>query len=413
MRVLSSAAKTTEPATRRCLWISREIPFPANSGDRIYSGRLVRAVAEAGLDITYIGLLTGDPAAVPPAPGPTWIGVPGARASYWLAFFSRFPLVAAAYGSRGLREVLRQFLRQDWDVIVLDHYSSAWALDRVKRYVRTSQHDVVLAHIAQNHEEDLALSLYRSYAGSWPKRIVLYLNYLKIRHWERRLASEVDVVGTITPEDCEKFSRQSSHPELIVLTPGHSGYTATKRTLTQSVPRRVVLVGTYHWVVKQENLRQLLASADGPFADHGIVLDVVGDVPSQLLEEFEGKMRATVFHGFVADFQPFCENSRLALVPEVIGGGFKLKFLDYIFGRIPVAAITSASAGLPDDIRCHLLLSDSLPRLVDQVVTHIDDLEHLNVMQAGAFDAASTHFNWADRGVSLYQAILRRSTRVP
>ncbi len=400
-------------AVLRCLWVARELPFPTNTGDRIYSAQLAQALARSRVDLTYLGLAASDPRDLPMGAGPTWSGVPGVKKSYWLALFSRYPLVAAAHSTSALRARLIALLSESWDVIILDHYSSAWALDLVKNSIRTQGRRTILGHVTHNHEEAIAKSLYHSYRGLLAKKFVLYLNYLKIRHWERRLTSEVDVVGAITSEDQRVFATQCGAAEVLVLTPGHTGRTAAVRAITSAVPRRVVLVGSYRWIVKQQNLRQLLLAADQPFANHGIALDIIGDVPDEIRTEFEGKLRATVFHGFVPDFQPFFSNARIALVPEWIGGGFKLKFLDYIFGGIPVATIAVASAGLPEGVRQHLLEAVQLSDLVDMVIANIDDLDRLNALQVGAFSAASDLFDWQDRGWLLRNAIAKHLSGAP
>ncbi len=91
-------------------------------------------------------------------------------------------------------------------------------------------------------------------------------------------------------------------------------------------------------------------------------------------------------------------------MPEVIGGGFKLKYLDYLFARVPIATIGEAAAGLPQAIRDNMLACDDLPRLVDAIIENIDRTDHLNVMQAQAFEAAHALFDWKDRGVALRKA---------
>jgi len=400
----ASATQATRPS---CLWLARELPFPPITGDRIYSGCLAAALAGADVDVEYLGFEVKDSRDLPTGPGPKWVGVAGNKRSYWLAVFSRLPLVAAAHDTAAMRRALDQMLERDWDAIVLDHYSTAWALERVKRNLRRRGARTVLIHIAQNHEEALAYALYQSFHGSLLRRAVLYMNYLKIRHWERRLTREVDVVGAITEEDREAFLRRRAVSDMLVLTPGYSGDPALTRTIDSSIGRRVVVIGSFRWVVKEQNLRQLLIAADHRFAENGISLDVVGDVAPELINEFGGQLKATIFHGLVADFRPFFERARIALVPEVIGGGFKLKFLDYIFRRVPVATLSDASAGVPGSVRRHFLQSDSLPALVEQVIANIDDLALLDRLQTDAYRAAEHLFRWQDRGALLADAIAR------
>jgi polysaccharide biosynthesis protein PslH len=143
------------------------------------------------------------------------------------------------------------------------------------------------------------------------------------------------------------------------------------------------------------------------FLEHGIELDVIGEVPADLLPELRARCRATSFHGFVPDVEPLFTRARLGVVPECIGGGFKLKFLDYIFGRLPVATLPQAAAGLPPELRRNLLTGDTLDDLVRAIVSHMDRFEKLNRMQERAFALAQERYRWKARGDELRQAIAK------
>jgi glycosyltransferase involved in cell wall biosynthesis len=167
-------------------------------------------------------------------------------------------------------------------------------------------------------------------------------------------------------------------------------------------------MGSFRWVVKQENLRRFIELADPIFLQHGIELDVVGDVPDPLLATLQRRVRATRFHGFVQDPSRLLGNARMAVVPEAIGGGFKLKFLDYFFARVPVVTLTQAIAGLPAQLRQETFSAATLGQLVESVVSNIDRLDELNRMQANCFTLSSARFRWPDRGRNLLDALSRQ-----
>jgi glycosyltransferase involved in cell wall biosynthesis len=172
----------------------------------------------------------------------------------------------------------------------------------------------------------------------------------------------------------------------------------------------VVLVGSFRWVAKQENVRALVREAAPAFARQGIVLDIVGSMPDALRDELSGHAAVRV-HGFVDDLAPLLENARMALVPEVIGGGFKLKLLDYVFHRVPVVTLQGAAAGLPEALRQAMLPCADLPALVDTVVRQIDDTALLDRLQQQAFDVARHAYDWKDRGRALLAAM--RAAKAP
>jgi len=390
----------------KCLWIARDLPFPVDAGDKIYSANLARSLARAGARIRFIGF-----AAPGNAPAPNdwlveWKGVIGRKRNAISALFSSLPSVAAVHAVPAYRRALDEEFRDSWDAIFFDNYGSGWALQYylaahgARRGLRP-----ILVYVSHNHEESVWRSMVRNATGSWARRLVLWQNYLKARALERALARHVGLITAITEEDRDAYRAQHPEARLIVLPPGYSGGVTSARSITARTPRRVVMVGSFRWLIKQENLRQFVRAADPRFAAHNIVFDVIGEIPEGLREELRSTSSAVRFHGFVPDPAHHLREARLAVVPELIGGGFKLKFLDYIFGRVPVAAIEGATAGLPAAVRQHMFARPDLQALVDVIVANIGNTALLDRMQSQAHDAASSLFQWSDRGVRLREAI--------
>ncbi len=430
-------------APLRCLWLARALPFPLDSGDRIYSARLAGALAEAGASVHFFGhaaaagtMPAGEAAARSGLEGGhegahggghagghegrlegrvegrhegvVWHGIEGGTHPTWRGLLSAQPLNGAIHATPAYRAQVRALLAQDWDMVVVDHYGMAWVLPEVQRQRRRLSRPPVLVHVAHNHETTLWQGLVRHMRGSLLRRLGAGLNLLKVRRVEAALARRVDLLCSITDEDAAAFSPLRGGGRTLVLTPGYSGLVMPDRTLTPEVPRRVLMVGSFRWVAKQENLVALLREADGPFTAHGIGLDVVGDVPPALRALLAGHA-CVKLHGFVDDIAPLFRQARLAIVPEVIGGGFKLKFLDYVFGRLPVVTLDAAASGLPAAVRGAMLGCADLPSLVRTVVSHIDDLPALDRLQRRAHAEAAPLFHWRDRGVAMRDTVLEVS----
>lgn len=392
-------------ASLKCLWIARDIPYPLDAGAKVYSAKLSESLAQAGAAVRFLGFgnLDGVPA---DATGMEWIAVPNGKRHELLALFSRLPNGAAIDATTAYRALLNEQLREHWDAIVFDGYGTGWALERcLKHCARPHQRRPVLVHVSHNHEERLWQSMVRRAKTSVPRRLVLWQNYFKVRALERRIARSADLLTMITDEDRETLGRHSTSERALTLTPGYAGASAAERVIGNDTPRRVIIVGSFRWVVKQENLTRFIELADPLFAQHHIALDVVGDVPEPLLATLQSRCRATRFHGFVEDLAPLLSQARMAVVPELIGGGFKLKFLDYIFARVPVATLSEASAGLPDSLRQQTLVRDDLPALIDAIVAAIDQTDELNLMQQRAMKIGGALFQWEDRGLQLMHAI--------
>jgi glycosyltransferase involved in cell wall biosynthesis len=192
---------------------------------------------------------------------------------------------------------------------------------------------------------------------------------------------------------------------VLVLPPGYQGRRLKQRRITGEVPRRAIVVGSFEWVAKQMNLQEFLRPADPIFASAGAELEVVGAGDPAFFESLRGSLKATRLVGRVESITPHLDAARIAVVAERLGGGFKLKVLDYVFNRLPVAALDGSVAGTPLTPDDTMLTFESHGPLAEGVAKAIDDLDLLNRLQTRAYEACSRRFNWEDRGQQLAASI--------
>ena len=385
----------------RLLWITREPPHPVDSGSRLYTRGLLSSLARAGETITVLALSDSaepDPALAASTAGVQWRLAKGRQNSRLRSLFSSLPRVTKRFDVPASRKLLREALRDArYDAVVLDNYSSAWALRKVRR---TGLPIVTVAH---NYETRLMQDIYAAYRGRGPGRLALWLNVGKTRRVEARLVAASALLVTITESDAAAFGELGAR-NVITIKPGYDG-PRDGRPIDAEVPRTVVLFGSYEWVAKQMNLRAFLRAADARFAEEGVRLDVVGSIPPALRQELEPGLRSVTLRGYVEDPSALLRQARIGVVPEATGGGFKLKILDYIFAGVVVAGLAPAFEGIPDEVRPSLLISHSMDELVEDVCRNIDDLPRLEAMRAGALSAAEGAFDWNDRARAFRQAL--------
>ena len=382
------------------LWLARSLPYPLTAGDRIYSAKLAAATAEAGAHVVFAGLSADT--SPEPAPGITWHAVPGKQRSQLHALVSTRPLVTARHATRSYRKHALDLLRsRSWDAVVIDHYGSGW----IQPLVAAAPNRPVRVFIAHNHETSVTGSQWRESAGFGVGRAYLWQNWLKTTSLEKRVARASDLITAITDADAKQFARDAPGVRTIQLTPGYDGKRVEHRAITAETPRSIVLFGSYLWSAKRASLTLFLDQADAAMVRAGITIDVVGDMDPALRRSLSGKYRSARFHGFVQDAAPFLASARIAVLAEPVGGGFKLKLLEYIFNRVPIAALAGCASGLPDHVRKYMLLADDIPTLLGKVIERIDQVDRLNDMHDGAYKAADRQFDWGERGRSLLNAI--------
>ena len=115
--------------------------------------------------------------------------------------------------------------------------------------------------------------------------------------------------------------------------------------------------------------------------------------------------------GRVDDLTPLLDQTRVGIIAEPLGGGFKLKVLDYVFQRVPTASIIGSMEGVPlRDGSDHLVFPHARA-LAEGVTAVIDDYARLNQLQENAFERCASGYDWPERGARLADALKQRVRR--
>jgi len=380
----------------RLLWITRQDPRAADSGELIYSQGLLKSLAtEPGIELQVLAHSAENSTSGSRddirwhLPGPT----PPKRA---LGVISRLPGDADRLGNPTMRAELRSlFITTDWDWIIIDQAACGWALNEIPPGFGGR-----IAYIAHNHEATVRPQVAADQSGSLPLRIALRRDATKYARLERNIVKRADLVTAITPRDQAAFRSDFPNKEVIALRPGYDGPipTGETRPIDRETPRRVVLAGTFLWIAKRRNLEHFLDVAADPFRRAEIDFLVVGKADPAFFERLSKQHPWARFHSNVPSMDPWLEYARVGLIPEALGGGFKLKALDYIFRGLPLASVDDALSGLPLVPGTDAITATNPAALANGVARQINNLDFLNLAARSALTKCRLAFDWADRG---------------
>lgn len=395
----------------KVLWISRWDSRHPSDGQLLYTEGLVSSLEALGIDITTLATARADTKGLAvsarrriqaPSSWPKPLSLLSSLSSD--AFKQRTPKFKAA---------LLQALADRPDAVIFDYYATGWAVDHVQRHCQVmGEGRPLLVYLSHNHEASLRLQVARGYRGNPLMRSIIHADARKAAVMENALVAAADIVAANTDEDAALYRAEAPNKTFVTVTPAYSGSERAAGAITPATARRVIMMGSLLWIAKQENLRRFIAAADARFAAAGIELCVLGRSNPAFLRSIENQSPVVRTLGFVDDPLPYLYDSRIGLMPDEMGGGFKHRVVNYIFNGVPVAAIRTQAAGLPLDLDSDLIAGDNVSELVDGIVTAIDDIDRLNAMAGRALAKCKGKFDWQSRGQILVDAIANGRRRV-
>lgn len=386
----------------RWLWLTPEIAGTLSTGALLYSHETIRAMGREGIDVEVVGLSTDGPA---PArtDGVVFKPVPGRLRPPWRSVVSSLPNQAAACALPQLRRAITEaVVDTPWDAIVVDGLRMAWVQPLLDQ-----ERPTTVVFFTHNHET----SMRRSIADGVSKRTVrwplLELEARKTRRLEHRMLASADVVTAITESDRRRFETDAPSATHVLVSPGWSGQRPSAPTSLAERPRRVGILGSYQWHVKQESLRRFVSAAAPVFEEHGIQLWIGGRMDESFRQEIDAYEFVTLL-GWVDDPVDFLDNCRIGVVAESLGGGFKLKALDYVFNGIPLAVLRASAAGLPFRHGVSMMEADTEAALAVTIADMIDDTVDLARIAENALAIAEPQFAWSASARALDRAVAER-----
>jgi glycosyltransferase involved in cell wall biosynthesis len=405
---LRSKMKASPATMKRVLWITGRLPTPLFSGDALYSAGLLKALAMTGrATLTVLGTRRTEQALDDDTlglPNTTCIDAPPFLPSGLSSLLSPLPRDAYNLGTREVEQALVRLLAQQWDWIVIDHAYSSGLLPIILR----GRKQASICYVAHNAEGKIRPQIAGSF-GNPLRQAVMRLDAEKYRRLENRILKAADAVICITADDASYFRPLAEN--VYVVPPIYGGKARLPRIIDSNCARSLLLLGSFEWVAKQKNLELIVNALLPSLKQNGITLNVVGTVPQTMRDRYARFSPTLSFHGRVADISTFLLSSRGGLVPDLLGGGFKLKVMDYAFERLPIFGLKEALAGTTPEEQSAMFLADGLDDLAAVISRNIDDLDTLNRNQTTLFSLFSDRFG-LEAGIRRLRAAFQLETRI-
>lgn len=275
--------------------------------------------------------------------------------------FSKYPAMIANRRTPQMIKTVQNILEnEEYDVIIVNMFRLSYVIEYIRKYKGKK------VFISHNVESQLSQSSYK-YQHNCIKKLAYYLDYLKTRYYEKKYLAQFDTLTTICDVDKELFSAILPCKRIEVLPPviDMNGCDIS----TDKVQDKFILCGAFHWEPKFINLQLLLHARNiALFKESGYDLMIVGRANKKDVEYINQHYEGIHMSGTVDSVVPYYEKARISIVPELVGGGFKLKIAEAVQYGKPIVAIKGSVTDRTMIPGKHYIEAETFEELVSKAI---------------------------------------------
>ena len=356
----------------KIIQLTPRMPYPLTDGGAIGIYNITKSLAELGHEITLVTYPLEDEAATQDA----------VRA---ISKFARVEMVSKPLPPRWkvllqtivrgaypierrmmpeMFELLRKIVgREKFDIVHVDH-------SHMGKYGLWLKREFGLPIVLREHNfEALIYERFAHTETNLLKRLVAGIHGQRLKREEIRFLKNFDAIAAITKEDAV-LMRQAAPDAKISIIPAGVDTIYFQPSTQPEDPNQILWIGNLGWDPNYDAVRFFLTSIF-PFilkSRPDAKFDVVGSESrrvSKLAERFGTRVRLL---GQVPDVRDYLAHSAVLVVPLRIGGGMRLKLLDFFAAGKAVVATSIAAEGNLAKNRSEIQISDRADTFAEDVI---------------------------------------------
>ena len=414
----------------RILWVKIGGLWPANSGGRLRSYHIIAELAQQH-EVTVVTTRRADED-------------PGVleRQLSRCAQILQFPYAAPKHGTGGF---IRALAASWFTPLPVDLYKNTVPEMRraVTQLLRDGDFDLCIAdfltglpHVPLDGRVPVVLFTHNVEYKIWQrlcenetnpiKRLLLAIEWRKMRRYEHRACARADVTLTVSETDRQLFREMVPEANIHAIPtgvdveyfrPAADGFGpdaagAFRPAETPGQELELVFSGSMDWFPNEDAMLWFLDSMLPAIRRElpEVRLTIVGRNPSAKLQQRAAQETGVTVTGTVDDVRPSVHRASVYLVPLRIGGGTRLKIFEALAMGKAIVSTTVGAEGLPLEDGKHLVLADTPEAFARQVVALVKNPELRARLGRAGRELVQTRYSWS-RVAGDFEALCRHGCR--
>ncbi len=305
-----------------------------------------------------------------------------------LNLFSRFPVTMQKYQTPMMNTLLEMLCGETrYDVVHVDHIHMA-------PYGAMLRERFGLPYVLREHNFETILHERFADVHHPPLlRAYLAMQARRLRRFETEQLAFPDICAAITDEDAGRIAEVSS-VSVRVIPAGVDLEEFSPLDAGREETAHVAIIGSLRWQPNLDAVRWFLDDIWPLFKgqEPDAMLSIVGESPPAWLKQW--KDPSVHVRGFVTDLRDLISRSTILVVPLRVGGGMRIKLLEYFaLGKAVVATPVGAEGNRGKDDE-HFMIREDAASFAAAMLTLVQQPEKRRQLGINARALVERHYSW-------------------
>jgi len=225
-------------------------------------------------------------------------------------------------------------------------------------------------------------------------KLINYVEYLKLRRFERKAWTKVDTVVTLTESDKERIKQINPNVNVAAIVRGVDFEYYKPNRKEQDLKEQVLFLGAAENTLNIDGIGFFLQKiwplilCKKPKTTFRIIGKGFGDVFNKT------KLKNVEEIGFVKDTRPYFDSSKVFVVPLLNSSGIKMKMLEAMAMGIPVVSTSIGAQGIDAENGKDIIIADKPQDFAESVLRLLEDKMLREKIGINSRKLIESKYNW-------------------